>query len=1072
MVLLLLLGFLQFGAPADSNLVQQSHLQAKHYIQNIDQGRNIEENLWALTILTSGHPDIRKAVEQRVQAKKKKGNFLSLFENIEPVYSQQLKKVVFKTGSHKLLIDLLLVTKKNKQNLYDQFISSFDLTGNEGDLNYKLLAEHIIENKKIGDSIILSNSFSLPHLFLLYRAHSQLDESYKNTVVDNWSGQQGSSQTLHSSLYYASYLRALYLKYNYSKIATIFFPLLRDQFFPNSNLRLKIYQYLDYSMYRLGYFDRSLKIVRQHSLPLTSYLDKKKGIIQTKQLQGVYLYSIGKIKTAENIFEELLDTINQSNIQISKSSLLNNLALTYHKLGKYNQYVELQYQALNIAETKDNYSHQLKILNNLFIYYRKSNDPENAIEFLEKAKKIALQKGNADDLGTIYTSIGSFYREFKNKPTLANDFFIKAQNVLDPKNNRRYYIKVLNEQAQNFETHHQYELAIKKHDEILNLSSKEKGRNYIDALINKAQIYLKRENIIQAKKQIEEFKSFDLNQLDFNQIVKAKKVEADYLFQTENITKALNILEPTLNQVVVRAQNSTDLKSGFWHVEDEYLDAFELAASIYMETGRPGKAVEKLDQLKTINDASLYQNPLVKSSLLNESELTEYKQITNQLDVVRKKLLTAPEDQQFKIRQQINQLNTKKRKYDRRLSENIDQDPISIRQVQNKMSGRELLLHITELNDQYYIAKISRTDINLKTIDLNKRTRNLFSSAAQQIATHKTNLDSLYEITQILDLKEIPDYVDTITLIPDSYFYQLPLDILPLEKPSESYSYGETTYAIEKFNTQYLTTLEDFKTPTQPATNFKAQINYAGYGVSNLNNYTDQSLVPLPYAQSEVTQIAKGLTNLSQVQTYVNEQSTKSNFKQTAPNSRIIHLATHSEVSERDPMFSTIYFNKSTAGSDSTFDDRFFAYELFEMDLSNEMVMLNSCESGSGSYIQGTGVMGISRALQYAGAKSLILNLWSVNDMLASDFAIQFYRHLNEGKSKAEALRAAKQYFLNNKNADPHYWGPYMLIGNTNPVVKPQQNKNLAVAGAFIFYFILMVALSYLTQQGFIFSKR
>jgi hypothetical protein len=115
--------------------------------------------------------------------------------------------------------------------------------------------------------------------------------------------------------------------------------------------------------------------------------------------------------------------------------------------------------------------------------------------------------------------------------------------------------------------------------------------------------------------------------------------------------------------------------------------------------------------------------------------------------------------------------------------------------------------------------------------------------------------------------------------------------------------------------------------------------------------------------------------------------------------------------------------------------------------------------------------MGISRALRYAGAESLILNLWSVNDMLASEFAIQFYAHLNEGKSKAEALRAAKKHFLNTKNADPHFWGPYMLIGNTDPIVEPQQNKNLAMAGAFIFYFLLMVGLSYLTQREIIFSK-
>ncbi len=1071
MLLTLLISFLQVSvATADSNLVEQSRSQANYYLNNIEQAQNVEENIWGLTILTTSNPNVRKAVEQKVQGGDYSNNLVHLFENIEHNYSDQLKKVVFKTGSAQLFTELLLISDESREDLYQQYSSDFNIKSDKKNIDFSALFEALINKDTIDESIASTETFTLTHLFLLFRAHDQLSDSLLSALEKNWS-KNNNGQNLFSTLYNASYLRVLYLNYNYGQTAKQYNKLINDRLFPNSNFRLKLYRYLDYSMYRLGYYDRSLQIVRQYTLPLSRYLNKEREKISTKQLQGVYLYSIGKIKAAEEVYQEVLKEINNNEINVSKSSLYNNLALVYNKLGKYNDYLDLQFKALDVAKTQNNYSHHQKILRNLFVYYRESKDSTNALNYLKKARDLAINNSDSTGLGTIYTFFGSFYRKSDYNFKKAESYYSNAKDILNPDNNTRQYLKLLNEIASNFEDQGLYKKSLTTYDEIIALTSESKGINYVDALINKAQIYLEKTDLSQAKNQIEKFKSFDLNQLDFNQIVKAKKVEAEYLSKTGNRDKALNILGPTLSQIVVRAKNSTDLKSGFWHVEDEYLDAFELAANIYMDTGQPGKAVEKLDQLKTINDASLYQNPLVKSSLLNESELTDYKQITNQLDAVRKKLLTAPEDEQFEIRQQINQLNTKKRKYDRRLTKNIGQNPTSIRQIQNKLSARELLIHITELKDQYYIAKISRNDINLKTIDLDKKTRELFSSSAQQIATKETNLDSLYKISKILELNKIPDYVEKITLIPDSYFYQLPLDIMPMEKPAKSYSYGETTYAIEKFKTQYLTTLEDFKTPNRSSSASEAQMHYAGYGVSNFDNYNNQSLVPLPYAQSEVAQIAESLTNFSQVETYINEQSTKSTFKKTAPHSRVIHLATHSEVSERDPMFSTVYFSKSTAGSDSTFEDRFFAYELFELDLSNEMVMLNSCESGSGSYIQGTGVMGISRALRYAGAESLILNLWSVNDMLASEFAIQFYSHINEGKSKAEALRAAKKYFLNTKNADPHFWGPYMLIGNTDPIVKPQQNKNLAMAGAFIFYFLLMVGLSYLTQKGIIFSR-
>ncbi|MDZ7683096.1 MAG: hypothetical protein U5J63_15665 [Fodinibius sp.] len=362
-----------------------------------------------------------------------------------------------------------------------------------------------------------------------------------------------------------------------------------------------------------------------------------------------------------------------------------------------------------------------------------------------------------------------------------------------------------------YEVQKKYTQAIDSHNLIIELTINEKGVNYLDALINRAIINLKRDSIKKAGDLIKKIKSFDLSQLAFQELIKAKTVEANYLSKTGHPQQALALLNPALEQVVVRAKSSADLESGFWHVEDEYLDAFELAVSIYKNNGNPQQAVQKLDQLKTINDASLYQNPLVKSSILNESELTQYKQLTDQLDATRKKLLTAPENQKFEIRQSISQLKLKKRKLDKKLSQNIDTNPISIRQIQNKISARDMVLHITELKDQYYIAHISRSNVRINTIALDSTRRQLLSGAVQQVATNKTNLDSLYQITQMLDLHSIPDRIEQLTVIPDSYFYQLPVDILPMTKVNQSYSYGQATYLIEKFRTQYLTSLEDFQ---------------------------------------------------------------------------------------------------------------------------------------------------------------------------------------------------------------------------------------------------------------------
>jgi len=1071
-IFLILISLLFAISPAKKDSIKPSLKQAEYYLSQIESKSDDNAELWALSLLGSENEEVRSYLKHNIAKTTYSDPKITLFQNFEEGFQRQLKKVVLETGSADLLIGLLLATKSKKQQekIFAKFDSDFDLPDSK--IDYSALITAIINKESITNEILPNSRFYLAHFLLLYDSEhsSYFSKKYREAILKKW--QKDLKDKIHSlkpSLRVITYFRVLYLENKYSEVLEIYNYLDQDSTFPNSSLRLRIYRYLDFSMNKIGYYDKSLEIVRNWTLPLAKKYASESTIISIKIYQGTYLYSIGKVKEARDLFEKIISEADNKNIPLPETIIYNNLALAYYKNGQYEKYLEKQFQALETSKKENNYDHRLEVYNNLFVYYRKTNDEDNALNYLEKARALAQQENKTYDLGTIYMLTGSFYREFKKDFSLAHDFFDKAAKILDRNKSTNEYLELLNEEAETFENQKKFKLARNKYNQILKITPAN-NPNYIEALINKALIEIKVSNIAEAKSLINNFNSHDLGQLDFEQVIKAKTVEANYLDKTGHPDKAIKLLAPALEQIVARARNSSDLKSGFWHVEDEYLDAFELTVALYLETDQPEMAVQQLDRLKTINDASFYQNPLVKSSVLNESELTQYKQLTSQLDATRKRLLTAPADREFEIRQTISRLKLKKRNLDKKLTNRIDTSPISIREIQNRLSAHQMVMHITELKDQFYLAKITRSNINISTIPLDEDLRNRLSHSLEQVATHKTNLDSLYSITKLLGLKDIPQRINQLTMIPDSYFYQLPVDILPLNKPTHSYSYGEVTYVIEQFRTHYLTSLDDFEREhvSNPRPN---PLNFAGYGVSEFNRYQKKPLVPLPYASREVLNIADTLTHLSHMETFINNRSTKPTFMQTAPQASILHLATHSEVSDRDPMFSTIYMSKTGESADSTFDDQIFAYELFELNLNNEMIMLNSCESGSGSYIQGTGVMGISRALRYAGANSLILNLWSVNDMLASDFAVHFYDQLNKGKSKAEALQATKQYFLRTKNASPHFWGPYMLIGNADPIVHPNQTENYAMAGTFILYFLLMVIGSFLAEKGVLFTS-
>ncbi|MBN2732432.1 MAG: CHAT domain-containing protein, partial [Balneolaceae bacterium] len=694
-----------------------------------------------------------------------------------------------------------------------------------------------------------------------------------------------------------------------------------------------------------------------------------------------------------------------------------------------------------------------------FNHYRVNKDFTSAKNYLEKAQVLAQEQQDQYDLAQLSFLEGTLYRDVESNFSHALTSFDKALSLISVDNNYTSYQNILTEKARLLEKKQEYQEAKDIYRRVLQKAQERNDpRNSLYAAFNKANVHLQLEQEDSARVMIDTLSTKNLDALDFYQLVKARTVQARYFNQAGQPNEGTRILQPVIEQIVKRSRGSGDLETGFWQIEPEYLNAFETYANLLIDHGEPEQAVEALDQLKTINDAALYQNPLVRSKVLNEEELSRYKRLTEDLDALRKQLLTARGEEQAELQQQIDEKSAQKNALDRKITANANPEPIAVNYIQRRMDAHQRVLHITELNDTYYLAVISRTGVTYSKVPITQDLRSHLEETIGQIAAGNTDLKDLYPITQLLKVDALPDHVNKLTIIPDSYLYQLPLDILPVNPPAHGQSYGEATYLIERFRTNYMTSLNDFKAIASNKADHT--YNYAGFGVSSFGE-DRKALVPLPQAKAEIKNISDQLTALNHKKSFINDAATEQAFRQSAPKARILHMATHSEVSGRDPMFSSIYLSRGQQNSDNKFPGRIFAYELFELNLRNELIMLNSCESGSGSYLQGTGVVGISRALRYAGAQSLVLNLWSVNDMMASEFAVQFYKGINNGKTKSEALRDAKLHFLKTKNANPHYWGSYMLLGDEQAIVQPNKFTNNLVAASFlIFFFSLTIASS------------
>jgi CHAT domain-containing protein len=98
------------------------------------------------------------------------------------------------------------------------------------------------------------------------------------------------------------------------------------------------------------------------------------------------------------------------------------------------------------------------------------------------------------------------------------------------------------------------------------------------------------------------------------------------------------------------------------------------------------------------------------------------------------------------------------------------------------------------------------------------------------------------------------------------------------------------------------------------------------------------------------------------------------------------------------------------------------------------MVVLSACETGVGEVQSGEGVYGLRRAFAQAGARSLVMSLWSVPDQETEELMLGFYRRMAAGSDRAMALREAvleekaaveKRY----GHANPFFWGAFVFLG-------------------------------------------
>jgi CHAT domain-containing protein/Tfp pilus assembly protein PilF len=199
---------------------------------------------------------------------------------------------------------------------------------------------------------------------------------------------------------------------------------------------------------------------------------------------------------------------------------------------------------------------------------------------------------------------------------------------------------------------------------------------------------------------------------------------------------------------------------------------------------------------------------------------------------------------------------------------------------------------------------------------------------------------------------------------------------------------------------------------------------------------------PLPNTRREVERIAEVYPGAS---VYLGDQATEERAKSVGRDVRVLHFATHGYTDDRSPLDSALVLTMPAELRAGQENGLLQVWEIFEsVRLDADLVVLSSCESALGRELSGEGLIGLTRAFQYAGARSVVASLWSVADRVTAELMARFYRHYAAGLSKDEALRAAQMELIRgpvrlttSKGQDmkmdasaPFYWAAFELFGD------------------------------------------
>ena len=244
--------------------------------------------------------------------------------------------------------------------------------------------------------------------------------------------------------------------------------------------------------------------------------------------------------------------------------------------------------------------------------------------------------------------------------------------------------------------------------------------------------------------------------------------------------------------------------------------------------------------------------------------------------------------------------------------------------------------------------------------------------------------------------------------------------------PYSAFMDSNSKYLSESFRIRVIPSLNSLKLINDCEPDYHKKSGALLVGDPCLNEVRDTGLIleQLPCAKKEVEKIGKKLKTAP----LTGKEATKDEVLKRLSTVALVHIAAHGRMETGEIALAP---NPTRASQIPVEEDFLLTMsDVMSVQIRTRLVVLSCCHSGRGE-IKAEGVVGIARAFLGAGARSVVVSLWAIDDEATLEFMKSFYLHLAEGRSAGESLnRAMKCLRESEKFSEVKHWAPFVLIGD------------------------------------------